>query len=417
MNKTICLTLCLLGGVNLYAGEKKSLADINSELKVTKSTSDAVVLLADMSSAVPETEKDMAALGEIMDKYSPLGQRLIVKIKDPKLAPALRKECDRQAGKFKAARGKGDANLTPADRQEYLNSYLNSAAAIDALSKLQDKEAVPQLRGYLQDPDLSVFASIALGRLGDDGSLDNMMGNMGHGNKVDLSGYGDKGLVRVVEELDKPITDSKRKDALIDQIKGSSSPERKRLLKDLALNHKDARVRDRCGQALLNSIMVNPESGDSEFINNWVKKTKNENDGDWAVMSIRVSRGNGTLPIDQSTIATLIDVLLTSTQFSSRNEAASILGIYKIKESLPYLEECIAKDKQYGVRVACREAYLKTAGRLPPIFNNEDAAETNKLVKDSDFDKTTAEFSSKDPIRKYREALKSAFQEYEKNHK
>ncbi len=359
MNKTICLAVCLLGGGNLYAGEKKSLADINTELKSVKSSATAVILLEELSGAVPETQKDMAALSEIMEKYPPLGQSLMAKIKDTKLAPALRKECDRQAGKFKAARGKSDAELTPADRQEYLNSYLNSAAAMNALAKLQDKDAVPQLRGYLKDPDLSVFASIALGRLGDEASLNGMMGDMGHGNKVDLSGYGDKGLVRILEELDKPITDSKRKDALIEQIKGSASPERKRLLKDLALNHKDARVRDRCGQALLSSMWVQGGGVDDEFVNSWVERTKNQEAGYWAVTGIRVSHGNGATPLNKTTIALLVDVMRTSNSFATRGEAVDILGMFKAQEALPYLEECVARNQESGLRDKCRSAYFE----------------------------------------------------------
>lgn len=417
MKKIFMFTVCVLMANGLYAQSKKSLVDINKELKQAKSTATAQVLIESIADTTPQTDEDVATLGQLMDKYPTQGQKALAGIKDPKLANAVMTECDRQAAKVKAVRAKGESNLTATDRQDYLNGYLNSAATIDTLSKLNNKDAIPLLRGYLQDEDLSRFASIALGRLGDTESLDGMISNIGHGKAVDLSGYGDKGLVRVVQELDDTGADTKRKDALIDQIKGSASPERKRMLKDLALNHKDPRVRDRSGLALLNSIMVHPESGDNAFISEWVGKTKNDETGYWAVTSIRVAHGNGSQSLDKTTTALLVDVMRTSTYSPTRDEAAQSLGMFKAQEALPYLEECIAKGKDSSVRGTCRGAYFKISGKVPAIFTPDDVVRIGKKVDNPKFTKSMSGLRKNDPVRLYREALQKAFEEYQRGHK
>lgn len=409
MNKLIIAFSVILMAANAQA---RSIKDISAELKQTKSTTTAQALIESIAETTPQTDADVATLGQLMDKYPVQGQKALSGIKDPKLAGAVMKESDRQAAKLKIVRSKGENNLTDKDRRDYLNSYMNSAATIDTLSKLNNKDAIPALRGYLQDEDLSRFASIALGRLGDTESLDGMLSNIGHGKTVDLSGYGDKGLVRVVEELDKPGTDSKRKDALVGQIKGSTSPERKRMLKDLALNHKDLRVRDNSALALLNSIMVNPEPSDNAFISEWVGRTKNDETGYWAVTSIRVAHGNGAKPLDKSTIALLVDVMRTSTYSPTQDEAVETLGMYKASEALPYLEECVLKDKDSHVRGNCRYSYWKISGRVPVVFHSEDAVNIGKNLANQEAEKNIAGLRKDDPIRLYREAKRKAYEEY-----
>lgn len=356
------------------------LAKLDRELKQTKSTTTAMALIENIADTVPQTEADVVLLGQLMDKYPVQGQKAITNIKDPKLAKAVMKECEKQAAKIKAVRTKGASNLTATDRQDYLNSYMNSAALIGALGNLKDKSAIPLLRGYLQDEDLSRVASVTLGRLGDTESLENMLGDIEKRKDIDLSGYGDKGLVRVVEELNKPGLEPKRKFALINQIKGSSSPERKRMLTDLALNHKDIGVRDRSAQALLNSIIVNPDSSDKAFISEWVNRTKNDETGYWAITSIRVSHGNGDKPLDATLIKLLVDILKNSTYSPTRSEAAYSLGIFKIKEAVPYLEDALM-DKDGAVRGGALGALRKVlGGDYKPKHIHPDDAKVRKRI-------------------------------------
>ncbi|PJA16176.1 MAG: hypothetical protein COX65_03055, partial [Elusimicrobia bacterium CG_4_10_14_0_2_um_filter_56_8] len=175
MNKLIIAFTVIFMSTGAYAQKHKSLKEIDKELQQTKSTTTALALIESIGETTPETDEDVAALGQLMDKYPTQGQKALARLKDPKRAKAVMKECDRQAEKLKTARSKGESNLTVKDRQDYLNGYLNSAATIDTLSKLNNKDAIPLLRSYLQDEDLSRFASIALGRLGDTESLDSIL--------------------------------------------------------------------------------------------------------------------------------------------------------------------------------------------------------------------------------------------------
>jgi len=414
MTKLIIAFTVLFTASSAFAQSRRSLKDIDKELKQTKSTATSLALIESIGETIPQTDEEVAVLGQLMDKYPIQGQKAAAKIKDPNLAKAAMKECDRQVAKIKVVRAKGKGVLADKDRQEYLSGYMNSAAFIGALVNLKDKSAIPMLRGYLQDEDLSKLASMALGRLGDTESLDGMLDNIGHGKEVDLSGYGDKGLVRVVQELAKPGADAKRKDSLINEIKGSASPERKRMLKDLALNHKDARVRDRSALALLNSIMVNQEPGDQAFISDWVGRTKNDETGYWAVTSIRVSHDDGRKPLEAGLPALLINVLRTSTYEPTRQEAANTLGMFKVKEAAPYLEECAVKDGDSAVRGKCQFAYWTITNTIPPKFHPKDIEELESYYRYPHVIAAFEKMSETSPEDRFTLALRRAFNEHKK---
>ena len=403
-------SLLLCGG--LHAQNKRSLVDIDKELKQAKSTATAEALIESIADATPQTDEDVSVLGRLMDKYPAQGQKALRRLKDPRLGGAILKECDRQATKIKKVRAKANIALTAEDRQDYLSGYMSITALVGALVNLKDANAIPMLREYLKDEDLSSVASVALGRLGDNESMEVMLKRMGAGTPIDLAGYGDKGLVRVVEELDKPGVDLKRKNALVEQIKGSASPARKRILKDLALKHSDPRVRDRSALALLNSIMVNQEPGDQLFVSEWIKKTKNDETGDWAVISIRVSHGNGTKPLSPAMEALLVELLQTSSRETIRNEAAQDLGMFNVKGALPYLKDCLIQDTESSVRTECRYAYWKITGNVPAEFHPADAKRQAGYYKRPDVVETFSRKSDLNPDDRYSLALKRAFEEY-----
>jgi len=162
--------------------------------------------------------------------------------------------------------------------------------------------------------------------------------------------------------------------------------------------------------------MVNSEPGDNAFIAEWVGRTKNDETGYWAVTSIRVSHGNGASPLDKDTIALLVDVLRTSTYLPTRDAAAESLGMFRIQEALPYLEECITKDKDHSVRGQCTDAYFQISGKIPPIFHPDDAVYIEKMIKNPEYAQITSGFMKNSPTRLYREALQNAVKEYRRNH-
>lgn len=417
MRKIFMFAGCLLLCSGLHAQNKRSIVDIDRELTQATSTATIVSLLENLAETPPQTTEEVSVLGRLLDKYPAQGQRSLAKITNPKLAKAIMSSCDRQARNLKNIREKGEDNLTDSDRQIYLNSYMSSVVAIDTVSRLKNKDVVPYLKNYLADENLSRPASMALGRLGDSESLNKMLDGIGRGNPVDLSAYGDKGLSRVIEELGKPGVDSKRKDALLNQIKGNGSPERKRILKDLALNHKDVRIRDRAGLALLNSIMVNPEPGDTTFISEWIDKTKNDEMGYWAVSSIRVANANGAKALDKNMSALLVNVFRTSTYPPTRSEAVQSLGIFKIKESLPYLNDCVVRDVDSHLRGNCLEASWKISGEILPNFHPDDVKELEADMNNPRGEKIFSALRKDDPVRLFHDALKKAFNEYRRGSK
>lgn len=412
MKKLMFSIIAMLMCGSVHAQTTKTLSELDKAFKQAKSSDTIMALMGDLEQAVPATEADMAILGDFLDKYPEPARKAVLNIKNRKLTKSVIMECERRVKTFQTLRSKGANNLTGEDRESHINSHMNSAALIGALANLKDKAAIPLLRSYLQDKDLSVFASTALGRMGDNEAFEEMIGDIEKRDNIDLSGYGDKGLTRIIEELNKPGIKAERKFALIRQIKGSKSPERKRLLKDLALNHPDAGVRSRSSQALLNSMLVNPDPADDSYILEWIKKSKNADSGYWAVSSISISHNYGERPLSPELAGALIDVLKTSTFEPSRLDAARALGIFKVRESLAELVECTQKDKKSSVRGACSFSYWKITGEIQSVMFHAD-----------DIEKFTKKFSGQDYIqsqstgpetegKQFMSALEKAFGEY-----
>lgn len=338
---------------------------LDREFKQVKATETIINLLSQLETVVPETEEDVTILGQMMDKYPSQGQKALAKIKDPKLAKAVMKECDRQVAKFRADKDKDWKTLPEAQRQEKFNALLNSHAIIATLGDLNNKEVIPYLKRYITpeyNGTLSYAASQALGRLGDETVLDEMVRDIGKTKEIDLSGFGDKAFVKIIKELDAPNISAERKFALINQIKGSRSPERKKALKELALKHKDEDVRSRSGLALVNAMLVNPEDADSDFLYEWTPRAVNDLDAGWALTALRLHFPDKSVPLEKRFIPVLLNILKQSEYDSSRSNAAELLGASKIKEAVPYLEEALM-DKSSGTRSSALWALRNIFGK------------------------------------------------------
>lgn len=420
MNKLILAVISIFLCSAAYAGPKKSLADLDKELKQAKSTETIMGLLGQLEQAVPETEADMAILGQMLDQYPDFARKATLNINNPKLAKAVMKETKKQIDSLKLAREKDWDKLPKEERQQRFNSLMNTYALFGTLGKLKNKEAVPFLKQYITpeyDGALSYNASQALGFIGDETALDEMVRDIGKTKEIDLSAFGDKAFVKIVKELDEPGLKPERKLALINQIKGSRSPERKKALKELALGHKDRVVRDRCGLALLNSMIANPQETDKEFIKKWVKATKNTEAGYWAVVSIRTSHENGSVPLGGGFAEVVIDVLRTSNYEPTRAEVTDILGRYKVTESLPQLEVCVAKDVSASVRGGCRAAYYAITGKVPLIFHQDDIIKQKARFRQPRTIEFYDRLSDTNPDKMYYLEMKRAVEEYERQHK
>ena len=161
MNKIAVAIAFLFLAPGAYAQGRKSLKDIDRELKQTKSTATAMALITAIGETEPQTDEDVRIMGELMDKYPVEGQKAAMRIKDPKLTDAVMKECDREVSRIKNVRAKGKAALTEKDRQDYLNGYMNGTTLIGVLAVLKNTRAIPLLREYLDNEDLSRASSIA----------------------------------------------------------------------------------------------------------------------------------------------------------------------------------------------------------------------------------------------------------------
>ena len=109
---------------------------------------------------------------------------------------------------------------------------------------------------------------------------------------------------------------------------------------------------------------------------------------------------------------TLLAALKDTRSPSTRVTAAEAFGKNKAKESLPYLEECVGKDEDKSVRGSCRESYYKITGKMPAVFNAEDALAFDKYFKDPYIIELYSNLKDSDPVKKSHVALKASFEEF-----
>ena len=417
MTKLIIVFSVLLTVSGAHAQSRRSLKDIDKELKQTKSTATAMALIESIAETVPETDDDVATLGQLMDKYPTQGQKALGKIKDPKLAKAVMKECDRQVGKFKGDKDKDWKTLPEAQRHEKFNALLNTHAIIATLGNLKNKEALPFLKQYITpeyDGVLSYEASKAIGRIApDDPVVFKELWEKQGVKSISYNAYGKSVLKEVAEKMQDPNVPQSEKDKLLGKANVSllsgKDPEEKRLIKDIVRNHPNRWLRQDAGIAALHALSNRRDSDDVEFVLDWTKDPKDPASG-WAMYYIRDNCDSKFIPV-------LFKYLKESDYGSTRANAAIALGQNKIKESLPYLEECIVKDKESNVRGECRSAYWKIAGRIPAKFHPDDFSDLNSYYKSPRIQNVINKLKDNDPDKQYSLSLIDALEEYRRTPK
>ncbi|OGR81707.1 MAG: hypothetical protein A2X32_08200 [Elusimicrobia bacterium GWC2_64_44] len=420
MNKIIIAFagILLFSGVCAQAG--KSMKDLEKDIAQAKSTTTAAALIESIAVTTPTTDADVAALGRLMDKYPTQGQKALVKITNPKLAKPIETECAKKITQIKADKNKDWSKLPEAERTVKLNSLMSAHYMIAMLGDLKNKESIPFLKQYLA-PEynglVSYNASVALGKIGDETVLNEMVRDIGRTKEIDLSAFGDKAFAKIVKEIDQPGITPKRKFALIEQIKASRSPERKKALKELALKHPDEDVRNRSGQAYLNAMLLNPEEGDSDFIYEWMPKSINDLNAGWSLTAARIYFPDKKRQLEKRFIPIVADVLKRAQFYSVRSDAADLFGLSKIKESLGNLEECILNDANSTVRGYCRHAYWQITGTIPKKYHPADIGEFEGMLRDP----MTAAFMNKldanSPDKLYFLERKRVFEEFKREQK
>lgn len=417
MNKLIIAFTLFLTASSAFAQSRRSLKDIDRELKQTKSTATALTLIESIAETIPQTDEEVSVLGQLMDKYPAQGQKALAGIKDPKRAGAIMKECDRQVGKFKADKDKDWKTLPEAQRHEKFNALQNTHAMIDALGNLKNKEALPFLKQYITqeyDGTLSYKASQAIGRIApDDPTVFKELWDKQGIKNISYNAYGKSVLREVAQKMQDPNVSQEEKHRALVKSKASllsgKDLEEKKLLKDIVLNHPDEDLRKEAGIAMLHSLSNKHDPEDIDFVLKWTKNPKDPASG-WAMYYIRDNFNSKFTPV-------LLKYLKESDYGSTRSNAAEVLGRNNIKEALPYLAECVVKDNDSSVRGACRNAYFDMSGKIPSDFNPEDIKEFERDSLNPVITEYYAKKKPDNPDLKYHEALKKAIDEYRQSHK
>lgn len=362
MNKLIIAFTVILTASSAQAQSRRSLKDIDRELKQTKSTATAMALIESIGETIPQTDDDVAALGQLMDKYPAQGQRALSRIKDPKFVKAIMKECDRQAQKVKGDKDI-DWKALPADqRQEKIVSLLNTHAIVAVLGNLKNKDALPLLKKYITpeyDGVLSYEASQAIGKIApDDPAVFNELWSKNDVKSISYNAYGKSLLKEVAQKMQDPKMAKTEKNKLLSKANVSllsgKDPEEKKLIKDIVLNHPDRWLREDAGIAMLHALSNKRDPEDLEFVLNWTKNPKDPASG-WAMYYMRDSFSPKFTP-------RLIKYLKESDYGSTRANAAEALGQNQIKEAVPYLEEALM-DNDSGVRGSALMALVNILGK------------------------------------------------------
>lgn len=418
MNKLIIAFAVILTASSAQAQSRRSLKDIDKELKQAKSTATVLALIESIGETIPQTDEDVVTLGQLMDKYPTQGQKALAGIKDPKLAAVIMKECDREAAKFKTVKEKDWETLPEAQKQEKIDALLNSQTMIAVLGNLKNKDALSFLRQYITpeyDGTLSYVASQAIGMIAPDDPVifKEFWSKSKEMRNINYGAYRKSALKEVAERMQDNNLSVAEKTKLLGrsqiELRGASDAEEKRLLKDLTKNHPNGEMRETAGQSLMHTMKKSFEPDDKVYLKQWLG---NENEGSvgWALY---VARDHW----DVQYVPELLKILKSSKWNGLRSDAAEILGQNKIKESLPYLVDCILKDKEQTVRGGCRHNYYRITGKIYPDFTPEDIVSLENYYKDPLVIRTFSRIRQDDPREQFEFARKRAFEDYKRIHK
>lgn len=416
MNKIAVAIAFLFIANGAYAQGRKSLKDIDKELKQTKSTATAMALIESIAETVPQTEEDVAILGRLIDNHPDQGRKALANIKDPRLAKAIMRECDRQILKFKADKDKDWKTLPETQRREKLTALLNTQAMILTLGNLKNKEALPYLKQYIApeyDGVLSYAASQAIGQVApDDPAVFKELWEKQGVKSISYNAYGKSVLKEVAQKMQDPNLSEAEKKKIFNKGHiwglGGRTAEEKALIKDILLNHPSRDLRAEAATAMVHAVINNPEEGDKAFVIQWAKNEKTVAVYDAPAIMDKIW--------DKRFVPILIEMLNNQADWMPRKAVAELLGRRQIKASLPFLEECIEKDKNGNVRGECQDAYWKIAGKIPSIFHPDDVKEIDERYNNPAYIKLYAKSKKDDPWTQKRLAIQEALKEFKQSH-
>lgn len=406
-----------------YAYTQSTPANSSEEFMHTLSSSPVMVKQIKLTSkqveqlkmTEPKNEEDMKVLGEFLDIYPEHGRKVAMNIKDPKLTKSVIKECKRQIERIKLKESKDWDKLPKQEKEKRFDSLLNAYTLFAVLGNLKNKEAIPFLKQYITpeyDNTLSYHASQAIGKISpDDPAIFKELWDKGNEvQNISYYKYGKSVLREVAEKLQNPKIPKEEKNKILAKARisglGGRDPEEKALLKDILLHHPDEYLRAEASIAMVHAMQNRKDPDDLDFLMEWTKDV-NEESTSFALYCIRDRWDRRFIPV-------LIKFLKESNSTTRRSRAAEILGQNKISESLPYLEECILKDKDSTVRGSCQYAYWQITDRIPLKFHPDDVRELEEYYSRSYVIESFKKKKMDNPNDRFSIELKKALEQWKK---
>ncbi len=309
-----------------------------------------------LKNVTPASEPELQILSnEMEDSEYLVAREVLANSKDKTLIPYLDGIFYSKVGQIKNWKSEDFGRMSQEQAKTAQKNIENIIAIIRMYGSFKDHRTIQSLKYALGFDPLRTEASTALGQIGDEETLKEMMRNVQAQPDLNLSAFKGDFLRLTLMELNDPNTTSQRKKALTDQIKGSRDPEVADLLKKIVKNNPDPEVRSQSGLALVNSMLVNPDAVDPQYLMDWAKK---ENDGSktWAVTAMDHTWDPRYGPV-------LIELLKDKKLRTVRYKAARSLGDHNVTEAIPALEDVLRNDSDESVRIAACFSLRKLTGR------------------------------------------------------
>lgn len=374
------LMILVAVGNGAWAQSQQSVKELVEGIKRSEKESDRKRLEQQLSERTPQKAEDVETLAnELEGPLSPLAQKVLAKTTSRDLVPALMSACEKKSVGLKNLKEEDFAKLTPAERSREIGRRLGLTGLINTLGNLKDPRSVELLKKFLEVEGLQYPASTALSRMGDEAIFKELLQRSKTQRDINLSSIKERNLREIVAEIDDPGTSPSGRGRLMGQIKGSKDPAVNAYLRNLILTHKNGEVRQQAGLALMNSLRLDPNAADEDFMVQWLSapsQTWEEDLGKgWAVLAVSKNWKASYVPL-------LIGMLQNNKSWSSRADAARVLGEKKVAEAVPYLEYATKYDSESAVRSASRRALISITGRTYLLVHPEDVKNRMKLLSD-----------------------------------
>jgi len=363
------------------AGETASIKALVDQLKLSTEPGTAFEAGRMLAEQKPGTEEDLVALFGALDepKSAQYAQMAVAGTAAKTLGKTLHAELKLRIKRLRHIPDEELQKLPQAEQDAAMREAMGAAAIAQALANVGYKPAIKELRllvaydrefqGYL-----SMTASEALGQLGDKASLEALLKKAGEGGQVTLSGFGRRGIRKVIDELNryweelktKPLVmgDPRKKKirSLAEQLPGlavQNDPEiKKALLKLCDFPLWD--VRRWASDGLM--LVLNPSD---KAITREMMRHEESIVRSHGILSLRVAK-----TWDKSFLPILIEIMQHDPDPVVRRNAVEELGSLigagvrrkELEPTVPYVEKAL-RDNSITTRMVAFRAMRMLTGR------------------------------------------------------